>query len=228
MALSNPPTFINVPDVSDVSADPKTDPKTGLNGASNGAMPRSGGPADTSGASADTSARPADTFLDELAKHRLDDGDLGNVARSIARDACFPQNASYVEAVAHINKAHDGNPAVLGVLSQFFEDWKRAWDRENDTTGRRPGDPPGLRRLRFPPREPILEVAIETGLRPGRSGLWYCWNDVPGSPTQGHFNGNREASLALYQHDQSFFCHQCGIFGWSDQLRKRTWQGRYR
>ena len=65
-------------------------------------------------------------------------------------------------------------------------------------------------RARFPPREPILNAALDTGLRLGRSGLWYS-NDVAGSPTQGHLNDNREASLSLYEHDQSVFCHQCGI-----------------
>jgi bifunctional DNA primase/polymerase-like protein len=74
-------------------------------------------------------------------------------------------------------------------------------------------------------RQDIIEAAAESGLDVDRRGMTFCWNDVPGSPTQGHFNGNRKRSLSLYPNEGMFTCHQCGIWGFSDQLKARTWQG---
>jgi hypothetical protein len=145
----------------------------------------------------------------------------GDLARSIARDPCFPRSFSYAEAVAHVESAHGGNQQVLDDLRQVYAEWRAGWAPTRINPAQVVGDYLDV----FPPRQNIVEAAIESGLQQGYSNLWFCWNDVPGSPTQGHFNGNRNASVALYETDQSFFCHQCGIWGYSDQLKARTWQG---
>lgn len=81
--------------------------------------------------------------------------------------------------------------------------------------------------LRALGRENIQDVAFETGLRQGTNGLWFCWNDNPDNPECGHFGGNKEASVQLYTEDNHFFCHQCGIHGYSDHLRERRWGSRH-
>lgn len=177
---------------------------------------------------------PPRTLYEYIQSHASDyQSEAGDLARAIQKDRCFPRptgreatekakpsRASYVECVRHIEEIHGGSPDRLRVLKAAWLSWVERWASI--------GLSPYGERGRFPPRQNIVEAAIESGLRRGGSGLWFCWNDEPGSPTQGHFRGNREASVALYENDQSFFCHQCGIWGWSDQLKARTWQGKSR
>lgn len=179
--------------------------------------------------------RPNPRFSGYVRDHLGADGLLGEMARSIARDPCWPKgHPSYIVCVQHITDVHGANPLVLRKLRISWKMWRRAWAR----TGRHPfqdedearGEALSRQTRKFAPRQNIFEAAAESGLQMTRTGLAFCWNDVPGSPTQGHFNGNREPSMALYDdgENQSFFCHQCGIWGWPDQLKERTWQGKAR
>lgn len=198
--------------------------------------------------------RPPDEFLDFVASFRTQPGPHGNLARAIRRDPCFPKpsrtygwnggiyssatgtflydsnehdpdtgrsDGSYAGCVNHINEVHHGKADTLKALADLFKQWKEAW-------WSLPGGDYPYRRFsgpRFPPRQDIFAAAAESGLRVSSNGMAFCWNDVPGSPTQGHFNGNRVPSMRLYTENDTFFCHQCGIWGFSDQLKTRTWQG---
>lgn len=173
------------------------------------------------------------TLYGFILEHRDTPGEYGNLARSIRKDPCFPRpsrtkasetpgpsRTSYVGMLAHLNEVHGGKAQAIDTLTAMWNEWRERWM----ATGLNPAADPEA----YAPRENILFTALDTDLRQGRNGLFYCWNDVPGSPTQGHFNGNKEATVQLYEEDNHFFCHQCGIFGWSDQLRDRDWESRNR
>ena len=164
---------------------------------------------------------PAESLLAFIAERVTQADEFGGLARAIQRDSCFPTGSgtSYVECVRHLRQVHGGPERTLDALKSIWILWMEAWL----STGTYPGGPPPSR-LRE--RQDIFEAAIESGLAVTRTAVAFCWNDVPGSPTQGHFNGNREPSLKLYGDNQTFQCHQCGIWGYSDQLKTRTWQGR--
>lgn len=124
----------------------------------------------------------------------------------------------------HLMTVHQ-RPDQVEILTGIWDDWRTAWLDHyppHPPTEPHPGiDPESL----VPPRPPILEEAEKEGLTVTRNLMTWCWNDVPGSPTQGHFNGNREPSMRLYPENDTFFCHQCGIWGFSDQIKDRDWQG---
>jgi hypothetical protein len=167
---------------------------------------------------------PNPTFLGFVFDHRSDAGAYGDLARAIAKDPCFPKDpeASYVACVEHVNEVHAGKADVLAVLDEMLRAWMDAWA----ATGTHPSGPPPGRRRQFPPRQDIFAAAAESGLSVNRNGMAFCWNDS--GPTSGHNGGNKDRSMKLYGHNQTFFCHQCGIWGFSDQLKIRTWQGRAR
>jgi YozE SAM-like protein len=163
---------------------------------------------------------PNASLIGFILEHRADSGPFGTFARSISRDPCWPaHDASYVECVAHIIAVHGGDPAAIDTLSQLWAKWRDRWLQ----TGTYPSGPPIST---FSPRQPILEAALDSGPNVSRNHMAFCWNDEPGTPTRGHFNGNRERSLKLYADNDTFECHQCGIWGYSDQLKTRTWQDR--
>lgn len=146
--------------------------------------------------------------------------EVGDYARSFSRDPCWPDaTATFDQMAKHLLEAH-GNPEdALWALNTIYWTWRDAVLNQIIEDDR-------AYRTKFPPRQPIMAAAAESGLQVNRNGMTYCWNDT--GPTKGHFNGNREPSMKLYETNDSFFCHQCGIWGWSDQLKERTWQGKKR
>lgn len=168
---------------------------------------------------------PDSNFLTHILEARGNATPEGDLARAILRDPCFPKvPASYFECVSHVEEAHSGKTDILDLLFTLWFEWRERWLALWQSHGLKPySEPP-----KYPPRQNILEAAQEAEMVVTANEMTFCWNDVPESPTQGHFNGNREPSMKLYTNDQSFFCHQCGIWGYSDQLLKRTWQGKAR
>jgi hypothetical protein len=174
---------------------------------------------------------PPRSLLAAMRLLQSDDGERATQIRSMLRDSCWPEgNPSYVEMRAHLTDVHGSPDASLASLADVYREWLHAiletecggacWMRDlDDGASTRP---------RYPQRPPIIAEALKAGMRVNRNGVTWCWNDRPGSPSCGHFSGNREPSMKLYGNNDTFFCHQCGIWGFSDQIAARTWQGQAR
>jgi hypothetical protein len=206
-SVSLPPTFIKGSRLSGLSEVSEEAAKRGLRKGSHDPL----------------TGHPTEKFYDFLMTFLGEGNPLGQIARSIKRDPCA-MGESFVELDNHLRDDHDAgdeaHTALTEVLNQYIDMWENSkhiplhigCDICNPT--------------KFAPRPPIIGAAQDAGLPVTHNQMTYCWNDVPGSPTQGHFNGNRVPSMKLYPENDTFYCHQCHIWGFSDQIATRSWQGR--
>lgn len=178
--------------------------------------PRSNGPLTRLQAVA--APAPNANFLAHVLGHRADPGPIGDLARSITRDPCFPKvPASYVACVAHVNEVHGGKPDVLMILAEVQEAWQAALAPHGNPRGASV-HPAG----RYPPRPDICAVAEELGIHT-KHGDRFCKAVCPYHPGQG------EPSLVLWRDIDQFRCEspRCFVWGFSDQLLAGKFQGRH-
>lgn len=180
----------------------------------------------------------ADTWNEYIKRHAGEDSPAGDFARETQRDPCWPlgHEAQPVDTKNHLQTVHglsDLSP-VMDAHEALFQKWMEDWSKHGGFPGRCPCNnfawpPLGYPyQSKFPPREDILAVAREVGMRFKSTYLVWCFNDDTSQPDCGHWRGNRQPSMTLYPHDNHFYCHQCGINGWSDQLRTKTWVSKTR